>query len=379
MPKWKRERKKTKNNSDAIDHSLSLPFSRALSLSREVDFFRRALSALRGSALPVALVAAGQKAKTRRRRSSRRRRRASERETEEKSSGFASFLKPLSTSKPKEKNMPPCPLASPDRPPIEAILFDLDDTLYRIEAIPERVRENIEGKVPILLFIPRPSTSSFRLLFLTSVLFLHSLLPPQSHPSLHGRQAQDRPGGRPGAGEKRARDLFFFLSVSSAVETVFLSLFSLSPHLSSLPLSLSLSLLPETPKPQPNASASTATSTTAPRSRASSSRLTRRTTRGTRRGRRRRRRSSRGRRTERRRRRRRRRRQRQQQRQATATAAATTPPSPPPKPSSPQPAPRTCASSERCTPFMTSGTTGSTPACPTSPCSLPAGTRTTSP
>lgn len=41
--------------------------------------------------------------------------------------------------------MSTCPLASPDRPAIEAVLFDLDDTLYRIEEIPQRVRENIEA------------------------------------------------------------------------------------------------------------------------------------------------------------------------------------------------------------------------------------------
>lgn len=55
-----------------------------------------------------------------------------------------------------KKKMSSCPLASPDRPPIEAVLFDLDDTLYRIETIPERVRENIEGEFFILFFSRRP-------------------------------------------------------------------------------------------------------------------------------------------------------------------------------------------------------------------------------
>ena len=47
--------------------------------------------------------------------------------------------------------MSTCPLASPDRPAIEAVLFDLDDTLYRIEEIPQRVRENIEGESSLFL------------------------------------------------------------------------------------------------------------------------------------------------------------------------------------------------------------------------------------
>ena len=38
---------------------------------------------------------------------------------------------------------PACPLG--DRPPIRTILFDLDDTLYRVDAFPDLVRQRIEG------------------------------------------------------------------------------------------------------------------------------------------------------------------------------------------------------------------------------------------
>lgn len=65
-----------------------------------------------------------------------------------------------------------CPLASPDRPAIEAVLFDLDDTLYRIEAIPERVRENIEGEIFLSFFARcfsrRPRLFLFAFFSLTS-------------------------------------------------------------------------------------------------------------------------------------------------------------------------------------------------------------------
>ena len=66
-----------------------------------------------------------------------------------------------------------CPLASPDRPAIEAVLFDLDDTLYRIEAIPERVRENIEGEDFFFFFFLAADLNFF-------VFF--SLSPPPSIP-----------------------------------------------------------------------------------------------------------------------------------------------------------------------------------------------------
>ena len=103
--------------------------------------------------------------------------------------------------------MPTCPLASPDRPPIEAILFDLDDTLYRIEEIPERVRENIEGNfLPFFLarcfFHALMTFSTFDLFFLLLLLPLTiPFIPPFSlyhlAPSFHGRQAQDQSRGRP--------------------------------------------------------------------------------------------------------------------------------------------------------------------------------------
>lgn len=40
--------------------------------------------------------------------------------------------------------MPPCPLAG--RPPAHTLLFDLDDTLYRVEEFPDLVRQRIEGE-----------------------------------------------------------------------------------------------------------------------------------------------------------------------------------------------------------------------------------------
>ena len=96
-----------------------------------------------------------------------------------------------------------CPLASPDRPAIEAVLFDLDDTLYRIEAIPERVRENIEGESFFFLcslFFFLADLNFFSLLFLslslththTHLLFSSSFLFVVGS-SFHDRQAQDRP------------------------------------------------------------------------------------------------------------------------------------------------------------------------------------------
>ena len=80
-----------------------------------------------------------------------------------------------------------CPLASPDRPAIEAVLFDLDDTLYRIEAIPERVRENIEGESFFFLcslFFFLADLNFFSLLFLSlSLTHTHSRTHQPSLPS----------------------------------------------------------------------------------------------------------------------------------------------------------------------------------------------------
>lgn len=80
----------------------------------------------------------------------------------------------LRTLPPTTKKMSSCPLASPDRPAIEAVLFDLDDTLYRIEAIPERVRENIEGES----FFCRSFSLADLFFFSSSLLPSSSLSPP---------------------------------------------------------------------------------------------------------------------------------------------------------------------------------------------------------
>lgn len=69
-----------------------------------------------------------------------------------KATSSSSFLFNLNDSNNKNdgKTMSSCPLAKHcernEISKIEAVLFDLDDTLYRIEEIPQRVRENIEGK-----------------------------------------------------------------------------------------------------------------------------------------------------------------------------------------------------------------------------------------